>query len=64
MKIRKKSEIEAELAHQYEEQTRFANQLGSLTQMESIEFGRAVQLNRDVAKGKIEALKWVLNHPY
>jgi hypothetical protein len=64
MRIKNKSEIEAELAHQYEEQTKYVNQLNSLTQMESIEFGDAVVLNRDVTKGKIEALKWVLNQPY
>ena len=36
-------------------------QLDILTPIEFAEFGNALTLNRDVTKGRIEALKWVLD---
>tara|TARA_R110000868_G_scaffold176916_5_gene415001 strand:+ start:11212 stop:11415 length:204 start_codon:yes stop_codon:yes gene_type:complete len=39
-------------------------QLDILTPIEFAEFGNALRLNRDVTKGRIEALKWVLDIKY
>ena len=56
----KETEIREKLAEELTKQTEIIGQLNDMTQIEFAEFGNATRLNRDVTKGKIEAMKWIL----
>jgi len=52
--------ITAQLIEEQASLTMIIEQLDSMTSIEFVEFGNATRLSRDITKGKIEALKWVL----